>query len=374
MARALSILIAIYSVVSCEISRPTATPVFHESENPTLLSDWGMIVVQGNNLRLSAGVKPYDLATPLFSDYALKLRTIWTSGGRAAQYSADQTFDFPVGTVISKTFYYPSAGPEWDGAVTHGATPGLEKYTMRLDGLRLMETRLLVRREAGWVALPYVWNDGQTDAVLKRTGDIKLLILERKDGRRENFPYVIPNANQCAGCHATNATTKAIEPIGPKARHLNKDSSFAEGVNQLDHWIAINLLEGDFSGSATAPRNALWDDEAEDLDHRARSYLDVNCSHCHNPNGAGDTSGLNLEPNASGPALGFYKTPVAAGSGTGGRPYDIAPGHPDASITLFRMETTDPGAMMPELGRAVAHEEGIALIRAWIEQLDDGDR
>ena len=374
MARALFVLFAIFSVAACEEKHPALAPVFHESKNPTHLSDWGMISARGNTLRLSTGVSPYDLATPLFSDYALKLRTVWMPEGKAARYDASGAFDFPVGTVITKTFYYPVAGPRGDNTVTQGIFPTVQDGALQLDGLRLMETRILARREAGWVALPYVWNDDQTDAVLKRTGNIKSMTLLRTDGRREDFPYVVPNANQCAGCHATNATTKAIEPIGPKARHLNKASSYVAGVNQLDHWISAGLLKGDYPGAKAAARNALWGDETEELDLRARSYLDANCSHCHNPNGAGDTSGLNLEPDASGPALGFYKTPVAAGGGTGGRPYDITPGDPEASITLFRMETNDPGAMMPELGRAVTHDEGVALISAWIEQLDDNRR
>lgn len=369
--RAFTVLAALFLVAACEESQPSAMPVFHESDNPAFLSAWGMITAHNGVLQLGDHVTPYDLATPLFSDYALKLRTVWIPDEKAAQYDADNAFNFPVGTVITKTFYYSMANPTWDGSVAQGTPPTVQETSILLDGLRLIETRLLVRREAGWVALPYVWNDEQTDAFLKRTGDIKPLTLMRKDGRREDFPYVVPNVNQCAGCHATNATTKEIQPIGPKARHLNKVSPQVTDTNQLDHWTAIGLLEGGFSGAAAAPRNALWNDETEDLDLRARSYLDANCSHCHNPNGAGDTSGLNLEPDATGPALGFYKTPVAAGGGTGGRPYDITPGDADASITVFRMETTDPGEMMPELGRAVAHEEGVALIKAWIEQLDD---
>ena len=369
--RALLVCLGCLFAASCDNGASLSAPTYHANENPALLSEWGMIGVEGGALKLSDSVTLYDLATPLFSDYALKLRTVWTPGGAPAQFHAGRTFDFPVGSVITKTFYYPRAGSHWDGAVTYGKSSTIEAGALNLEGLRLIETRLLVRRESGWVALPYVWNDDQTDAVLKRTGDIQPMTLVRIDGVREDFPYVVPNANQCAGCHATNATTKEIEPIGPKARHINKPSPIAADRNQLDHWFETGLLTGEYPGADGAARNALWGDANEDLDLRARSYLDANCSHCHNPNGAGDTSGLNLEPDAEGPALGFYKTPVAAGGGTGGRPYDITPGDPEASITIYRMETTDPGEMMPELGRAVAHQEGVALIRAWIAQLDD---
>ena len=372
--RALLACFGILFAAACDNGANLKAPTFHASENPALLSEWGMMGVKNGALHLSDDVTLYDLATPLFSDYALKLRTVWTPEGDVVKFHADRTFDFPVGSVITKTFYYPLAGPTWDGGVTYGQPTPIPIDKLDLDGLRLIETRLLVRRETGWIALPYVWNGDQTDAVLKRTGDIQPMTLVRLDGAREDFPYVVPNANQCAGCHATNATTKKIEPIGPKARHLNRPSPIASGRNQLDHWFETGLLEGDYAGADNTPRNALWSDADEDLDLRARSYLDANCSHCHNPNGAGDTSGLNLEPDAEGPALGFYKTPVAAGGGTGGRPYDIAPGDPEASITLYRMETTDPGEMMPELGRAVTHQEGVALIRDWIAQLDGANQ
>ncbi|MHA7871536.1 MAG: SO2930 family diheme c-type cytochrome, partial [Hyphococcus sp.] len=257
---------------ACE-DQPPAAPVFHADENPAALSDWGMIAAVDDALQLSEGVVPYDLATPLFSDYALKLRTVWTPDGAPAQYDADAAFDFPIGTVITKTFYYPQSGPDWNGAVGIKPAPALADDALPLDGVRLIETRLLVRRQDGWDALPYVWNDAQTDAVLMRTGAVKALSLERPGRAPEEFAYIVPNANQCAGCHATNSETKAIHPIGMKARHLNKPSSFRSGFNQLDHWRASGLLAGDIP--SPAPQNAAWTDEAASLDARARAYLDI---------------------------------------------------------------------------------------------------
>jgi len=344
-------------------------PTFHSDKNPQRLSDWGILTAREGVLQLGEGVTPYDLVTPLFTDYALKLRTVWIPQG-AATYTANDAFDFPVGTVLTKTFFYPVKGNAWTGAVTYGSEHTVADGVMTLDGYRLMETRILVRRKAGWKALPYVWNEDQTDAVLKRTGAVIPLTLHRPDGRAEDFAYLVPNANQCAACHATNAITKEISPIGPKARHLNKRSTFSPAFEQLDYWVATGLLTGDFPDSATVQKSADWTDKSLPLEARARTYLDINCSHCHNPGGAADTSGLNLKPDASGPAMGRCKSPIAAGGGSGGRPFDIVPGHPEQSITVFRMETTDPGAMMPELGRSTAHEEGVALIAEWIAEME----
>ena len=60
---------------------------------------------------------------------------------------------------------------------------------------------------------------------------------------------------------------------------------------------------------------------------------------------------------------------MAVGRGSGDRPYDIFPGRPDDSILVYRMEHDDPAIMMPELGRAMAHDEGVALIRTWVAGL-----
>ena len=115
-----------------------------------------------------------------------------------------------------------------------------------------------------------------------------------------------------------------------------------------------------------------WDDPSTgDVDSRARAWLEVNCAHCHNPAGPAKNSGLDLRVAAREPAhFGVFKSPVAAGRGTGNRLYDIVPGKPDESILLYRMESTDPGVMMPELGRQRVDARGVALIREWIAGMD----
>jgi hypothetical protein len=66
---------------------------------------------------------------------------------------------------------------------------------------------------------------------------------------------------------------------------------------------------------------------------------------------------------------GINKPPVAAGKGSGGRKVDIKPGDANASILWYRMQIQDPGERMPELGRNLAHKEGVALIKEWINQM-----
>ena len=359
---------AVAALAGC--SRAHAPVTFVAEGKPEHLSDWHVLTVSGGRLAPNAGVLPYDLVTPLFSDYAHKLRTVWMPAGQAAKYSPDKAFDFPVGTILSKTFYYPratgAAAPRDAILETYDAEPGAPAAGLDLSRVRLVETRLLVRRAGGWIALPYVWNADQTEAELQRTGDTKALELVDAQGHGQEFTYVVPNENQCASCHVTDLKAGEFTPLGPKARNLNRTLAYAEGTeNQLARWARAGLLAGVPAGEL--PRAADWRDVQQPIAERARSYLDVNCAHCHQANGTASNTALRLD--ALGPAdwsLGLCKPSVAAGKGTGDRIHDIVPGKPDESILPFRLASTEGGVMMPELGRSTVHKEGVQLIREWI--------
>lgn len=359
------------------LSRDAPAPVPHFAADgyPAHLSDWGMLSAGGTRLKLGQGVLPYDLATPLFSDYAGKLRVIYVPKGHAAIYDGVRTFDFPVGTIIAKTFYYPLAAGAADGHVLRAVGAATQTGADGLDvsHVRLVETRILARRAAGWVALPYVWNDDQTDADLMRTGKVIRMALDAADGTSEPIVYAVPNVNQCASCHTTDNASRQISPIGPKARHLNRMFAYTDGAeNQIAHWQRLGLLTGAPRPDA-APRNADYRDGTAPLVARARAYLDINCSHCHSATGLARTTGLHLDANVTDIRhLGTCKPPVAAGPGTGNHLVDIVPGKPDDSILVFRLGATQPGLRMPEVGRSVVHQEGLDLIRQWIASLPGG--
>lgn len=357
------------TLAACGADRPA--PQFHAEGNPLLLSDWAQVEISGGQLTLAGEVLPYDLNTALFTDYAHKLRTVWMPDGTRAAYREGDTLDFPVGTVISKTFYYPRSGESWDDvARTESDAHDFQSGALDLSRVRLIETRLLVHRETGWVAIPYRWNEDQTDARLHRTGAIIPLNLVDTHGEREAFNYVMPNVNQCASCHAPDSNTREIAPIGPKPRHLNREFAYEDGTaHQLTRLVEHGFLDA-LPALETIPANAAWGDESASLDALARSYLDINCSHCHSPVGPADTSGLHLEPDtAHGPNLGICKLPIAAGRGTGNRPYDIVPGEPGNSILTYRIDSVDADVMMPEIGRSTIHVEGLELVENWIASL-----
>lgn len=322
---------------------------------PAKLSQLCLFDAQNGELEPRPGVVPYDLNTPLFSDYALKTRMVWLPPGTHASYDPKDAFDLPVGALVAKTF----------GFAPDLRTPG--------ENVRLVETRILVRTAAGWKGWPYVWDADQQDATLTPAGGIVPLAFTSASGEAVHAEYLIPNVNQCKKCHADAADGES-HLLGPSARQLNRDFAYADGTeNELAHWSRLGILEG-APPPQQAPRLAVWNDPATGtVAERARAYLDANCGHCHNPGGPARVSGLFLRADVTEPyRYGVCKSPVAAGNGSGGYQYDVVPGDPGHSILPYRLASTDPKVMMPELGRSVVHEEGLALIREWIASLSGG--
>ncbi len=272
---------------------------------------------------------PYSLTTPLFSDYAEKWRYLYLPKGTALAWEGDGLPRFPVGAVLVKSFGYPAdmRRPE--------------------ANIRMIETRLLIHRKSGWVALPYVWRADGSEADLKRAGTRTMVNWIDAAGKPRKLDYAVPNVNQCKGCHDVSGT---LVPIGPKAR---------------------NLAGNPFGTMPPGARLPVWNNPASGtLDQRAHAYLDANCAHCHNPKGPASNSGLNLNWEEKNPvAKGVGKRPVAAGRASGGFDFDIAPGDPASSIMIYRLKSLDPGIAMPELGRGSVHEEGVALLEQWIRTM-----
>lgn len=313
------------------------------------LSDYQLFIGELKALNPAEGVLPYDLISPLFSDYAHKSRFVWMPETSNAKFIENEVFDFPIGTLLIKTFYYG-------------------KDERNISGERnLLETRILQNKGLQWEAFNYIWNDEQTEAYLDIIGDIKAVEWIDHGGSERQVDYIIPNKNQCKACHSNKGILK---PIGPKAQNLYKDFTYSEGSrNQMDKWTEIGYLTG-YDKSKPPKTFVALDDNNEDIHKRAISYLDINCAHCHNPDGPANTSGLNLGSHVTnGLEMGIWKSPVAAGAGSGGRLYNIVPGRPEESIFTYRMESINPAEMMPELGRRLVHKEGLALIDEWIREM-----
>ena len=315
---------------------------------PKKLSDWKLFREVNGKFVPEASLIPYELNTPLFSDYTSKHRTIRLPKGTSMTWSNDAALEFPVGTVIAKTFAYPDAKQD------------------KTPDERFVETRIELREASGWYGYSYVWNEEQTDAELRLGGASVDVSWKDADGTFKTNHYQIPNANQCITCHGQDGK---FVPLGPTAKNLNRPYHSGDHADQLTEWASNGVLR---DAPASHPEKmAQFDNPATgSVDVRARAWLDVNCAHCHNPVGSARTSGLDLRTAQLDPAkYGVYKSPVAAGKGSGGRRYDIIPGKPDESILMFRLETEEAGARMPSLARNLAHTQANELIREWIRAM-----
>ena len=313
------------------------------------LSDYGFFIGALKDLSPAEGVIPYSLNAALFSDYAYKKRFIKISSTKKAVYNADEVLDFPEGTVLIKNFYYPS------------------DFRLPERDIHILETRLLLNEKGTWKTLPYVWNAEQTEAFLSIAGKNIDVSWIHVDGTVRKTNYSVPNMNQCKGCHLRG---DKVMPIGPSARQLNGVHNYPTGKqNQLVHWDELNLIEN-MPPLNQIPKLAAYEDSTVSIDKRARAWLEINCAHCHRADGPAKTSGLHLLASLTDLSkIGVGKAPVAAGKGSGGLLYGIVPGRPDESILQFRIESIHPGIMMPELGRKLKHEEGVALVRQWIREM-----
>lgn len=345
-------LISIFLTIGCSVktTEPEAIeeivlPGGKQSRWPEKLSAFGFFRKPLNELQPVKGVVPYEINAPLFSDYAFKKRFVKVLENKPAAYSPSETMDFQDGTILIKNFYYPA------------------DFRKPEEDRRIIETRLLIRDGSQWEALTYLWSDNQQDASYTTSGAIVKTEWIDESGLKQSIDYLVPNQNQCKSCHQQNGN---LVPIGPSARQLNMDE---DRGSQLLRLVKEGVIDS-VPKPETIPTLARYLNLTESTERRARAWLEGNCAHCHRPEGPGKTSGLHLMAAVHQPlVLGIGKAPVAAGKGSGGLPYDILPGKPESSILLYRISSTDPGVMMPELGRTVVDREGVALIEQWIREM-----
>ena len=323
------------------------SPVSLDLENMpyATLSEYNFFDGEMKDLDPVFGVLPYDLNSPLFTDYAHKKRFVWMPDGAKANYTNDfTTLDFPVGAVLIKNFYYDNVQPT--------------------NTTRIIETRLMYMRENGWDFAKYVWNDEQTEATFTNSGsftDVQWI----NNGITNNVTYRIPSASECFTCH--NSFESAV-PIGPKPQNLNRDLTYPDGTNnQLQKWIDVGYLENNLPTSIVSTVN--WEDESLDLDLRVRSYLDINCAHCHSDESYCEYRPMRFSFNENGDDTnkGVCVPPDTQIAGTS---HIVVPGNINTSVLRFRLNSIEEQNRMPLLGRTMTHFEGVRLIDDWINSLN----
>ncbi|MEZ4857406.1 MAG: Ig-like domain-containing protein [Flavobacteriaceae bacterium] len=312
------------------------------------LSDYNFFEGDLANQEPVYGVLPYEPISTLFTDYAHKKRFVWMPNGVKASYNGDgNILAFPNSTVLIKTFYYDNVLPS--------------------NTTKIIETRLLIKKQDEWIYADYIWDEEQQEALLNTTGfgfniDIEWL----QNGETKSTIYRIPSIEECFLCHKRNYKEKL--PIGPKPQNLNSNYPYTEGTkNQLQKWIEMGYLE---SVPSTINTVVNWEDISNPLDLRVRSYLDINCAHCHTDGGHCGEVALRLAFNESAnfENLGLCAVPQTPIVGLDNTTI-MVPGDAENSIIYYRVNSTEEEFRMPLSGRTLVHEEFTQIFKEFINSL-----
>ena len=307
-----------------------------EFVEPELLSETGLY--EADMQTLASGVRAFHPQYPLWSDTAAKQRWVYLPPGATIDTSAMDYWNYPVGTKLFKEF--------------------------SRDDVRV-ETRLLQKVDDGeWFMMAFQWNEEQSDATAMPDG---LLDASGTD-------HDIPSTSQCENCH------KKMEDIalGFSAVQL----SHAEDGLKLDDLVAEGLLSDPPAAAIVVPGN--------EVERAALGYMHSNCGNCHHPRSfVSNTVDMQLwlDPAFTGSVeeTASYTTSINRPSvkslaevgyetgGEGGAPglesFRVVPGNPDESVLFLRVETRITAAQMPPIGTEIVDDEGVELLRAWIEGL-----
>lgn len=302
---------------------------------------------------------PYEVNSPLYSDGAIKQRHIYLPPGSSLGFSAKHPWKFPDQTVLVKTF---SLELETDIPMTS----------------RRIETRLLHSESGTWNGYSFRWNQEQTDAFLvEEAGEtVTYKLQDSSVAAIRHQQWRFPSRNECMMCH----TLGAHFVLGFNTRQLNRSVTWNDrSLNQLELFESFGILEAPLprqsfalgllqtSAMHTWPRLVDPLDSAKSIDVRARSYLDANCAHCHTYLGGGN-SPIRMTFDLPGAEMHLIDERPLHGEWGTHNARIIAPGDPDRSVLLRRMNTLER-ERMPRIGSHVIDQQGVEIIRKWISSL-----
>ena len=295
---------------------------------PRRLSNTGC-VDKDNPTQFEDSVTPYAITLPFWSDGAKKDRYFALPDGERIRIKEKSgAWEFPIGSVLIKEF--------------------------RLDD-ELFETRLLMRHTDGdWAGYTYAWNEDGSDAI-------------RVVGGRETTvagqEWLYPSEDQCMFCHLAGEGFT----LGPETAQFDRNitpQSTGKTVNQIDSLRKRNVFKDEPQPSFDLVRPT---DVSASVEERARSWLHVNCSYCHQLGGVTQTN-IELDYDKSLRRMKVCDTdPTQGDLGIAGAKL-LVPRDPDNSILWQRLRMRGDG-QMPPIGSYLADEEGVQVVAEWIESL-----
>ncbi len=302
-----------------------------------------------------AGVIPYDLVQPFWSDGAIKRRWmaipsdgLHNTAEEKITFSPQSPWVFPTGSVLIKHFDLP----------VDDLNPAITKR---------IETRLLVAGEDGiYYGLTYKWFEDGSDAVLLTEAESRDVQIRQVDGSFRTQSWYYPSRQQCMSCHTPNAGSV----LGPNTHQLNGNFLYpttGRTDNQLRTLNHLGIFSPALDESAIAglPKAAPIADESATLEDRARTYLDANCAYCHQAGGSRGhfDARFSLPLSQTGLIDGIVDDNLGVSNARTISPKNLA-----QSLIHSRVNRIDEYAM-PPLAKSVIDQKGAQLLERWIQSL-----
>lgn len=296
-------------------------PIEPGVEPPMLLSQTGV---------LTEPLFDYEIIQPLWVDFAHKKRRLFLPAGAKIQFSPIGPYKFPVGTVLVKHF----------------------QMEISENIFRNIETRILVRKTGvdpeNWVGYTYQWS-GEDAKLVDSTASPEVIIDidSTAAGGARTQKFRIPSRQQCLSCH--NESVGFVRSV--MTRQLNRD-------NQLEQMNTREMFHTDIGDSAQYDKFVAISDITASLELKTKTYLDVNCSHCHNPHESAPCNFTGIDFR-----FDMFNPEALVESG------HLRKGVKDNSEIYVRMNSLEPRRRMPFIGSNMKDEVALDVVGKWIESL-----
>ncbi len=236
---------------------PTGAPL------PPTLANTGAFT-NLTTLAPSAGIVPYDLNVPFWSDNAIKSR--WFSVPNVSQkigFNPNGNWSFPTGSVWIKHF---------ELELTNGVAASRKR----------LETRFIVRNTNGIYGITYRW-DSATNATLVPEAGTNESFTINDGGNLRTQVWHYPSRSECLACH----TAAGGYALGFRTEQLNRNLTYGSlTTNEISALSAAGYFSAPVTNNpATLLALAPTTDTSASLEFRARSFLAANCAQCHQPGG-----------------------------------------------------------------------------------------
>jgi mono/diheme cytochrome c family protein len=336
---------------------------------PTLLSQTGLFTSTANH-EDAPGILPYEINAPAYWDGARRKRYMGVPPLEKIQVQLKPP---GLGNLDENTLRTTTGLDRWK--MPEGSVLFQTFFLGEGDQERRIETQISLKDRGEWRFLTYRWKDDQTDAALiPENGETAILNVADPSApevtRKQSWHF--PGRAECTACH----TQRSMFVLGVNNGQLNRDFDYSplggRPANQLETLRHLKFFPGNFRPTPQNTGTPTPDphDASLPLDQRARSYLHVNCAHCHRETGLGGRANFQLLHWLATNELGLINARPLVGL-PGLDPSQaklVAPGDPDRSEIYRRIATHGTGKM-PLLGGTLVDEKGAALIQQWIESM-----